>query len=98
MFFNNKAGRSMLNTLSDPEELCRRANKPVAGRAVMAKAINALRRELLQSHLEREQLLPPASMLTLAHVRMRALEIEEALRESELELTPLALAKAAKWV
>jgi hypothetical protein len=67
------------------------------GRAVVAKAINALRREL-QGHLERKQLLWPTSMLTLAHVRTRALEIEEALRASELELAPLALAKAAKGV
>jgi hypothetical protein len=37
-------------------------------------------------------------MLTLAHVRTRALEIEEVLRASELELAPLALAKAAKGV
>jgi hypothetical protein len=95
MFFDYKAGRSTLNTLSDLEELCRLTNKPVEGRAVVAKANNALRREL-QGHLEREQLLWPTSMLTLAHVRTRALEIEEALRASELELAPLALAKAAK--
>jgi hypothetical protein len=94
MFFDHKAGRS---TLSDLEELCRLTNKPMEGRAVVAKAINALRREL-QGHLEREQLLWPTSMLTLAHVRTRALEIEEALRVSELELAPLALAKAAKGV
>jgi hypothetical protein len=37
-------------------------------------------------------------MLTLAHVRTRALEIEEALRVSKLELAPLALAKIAKGV
>jgi hypothetical protein len=65
MFFNYKAGRSTLNTLSDLEELCRLTNKPVEGRAVVAKAINALRREL-QGHLEREPLLWPTSMLTLA--------------------------------
>jgi hypothetical protein len=97
MFFDYKAGRSTLITLSDLEELCRLTNKPMEGRAVVAKAINALRREL-QGHLEREQLLWPTSMLTLAHVRTRALEIEEALRASELELAPLALAKAAKGV
>jgi hypothetical protein len=95
MFFDYKAGRSTLITLSELEELCRLTNKPMEGRAVVAKAINALRREL-QGHLEREQLLWPTSMLTLAHVRTRALEIEEALRASELELAPLALAKAAK--
>jgi hypothetical protein len=95
MFFDYKSGRSTLNTLSDLEVLCRLTNKPVEGRAVVAKAVNALRREL-QGHLEREQLLWPASMLTLAHVRARASEIEEALRASELELAPLALAKAAK--
>jgi hypothetical protein len=97
MFFNYKAGRSTLNILSDLEELCRLTNKPVEGRAVVAKAINALRREL-HGHLEREQLLWPASMLTLAHVSTRSLEIEEALRASELELAPLALAKAARGV
>jgi hypothetical protein len=37
MFFDYKAGRSTLNTLSDLEELCRLTNKPVEGRAVVAK-------------------------------------------------------------
>jgi hypothetical protein len=97
MFFDYKAGRSTLITLSDLEELCRLTNKPVEGRAVVAKAINALRREL-QRHLEREQLLWLTSMLTLAHMQTRVLEIEEALRASELELAPLALAKAANGV
>jgi hypothetical protein len=97
MFFDYKSGRSTLNALSNLEELCRLTNKPVEGRAVVAKAINALRREL-QGHLEREQLLWPTFMLTLARVRTRALEIEETLRTSELELAPLALAKAAKGV
>jgi hypothetical protein len=95
MFFDYKAGRSTLDTLSNMEELCRLTNKPVEGRTVVAKAINALHREL-HVHLEQEQLLWPTSMLMLTHVRTRALEIEEALRASELELAPLALAKAAK--
>jgi hypothetical protein len=67
------------------------------GRAVVSKAINALRREL-QGHLKREQLLWSPAQLTLAHVRQRALEIEEALRTAELELASLAFAKAAKGV
>jgi hypothetical protein len=97
MFFDYKAGRSTIITLSTLEELCRLTGKPMEGRAVVSKAINALRREL-QGHLEREQLLWSPSQLTLAHVRQRALEIEEALRTAELELAPLALAKAAKGV
>jgi hypothetical protein len=60
MFFDYKAGRSTLLTLSALEELCRLTNKPMEGRAVVAKAINALRSEL-QGHLKREQLLWPAS-------------------------------------
>jgi hypothetical protein len=95
MFFDHKAGRSTILTLSALEELCRLTNKPTEGRAVVGKAINALRREL-QGHLEKEQLLWSPAQLTLAHVRQRALEIEEALRTTELELAPLALAKAAK--
>jgi hypothetical protein len=87
MFFDHKAGRSTILTLSALEELCRLTNKPTEGRAVVGKAINALRREL-QGHLEREQLLWSPAQLTLAHVRQRALEIEEALRTTELELAP----------
>jgi hypothetical protein len=97
MFFDYKAGRSTIITLSTLEELCRLTGKPMEGRAVVSKAINALRREL-QGHLEREQLLWSPAQLTLAHVRQQALEIEEALRTAELELAPLALAKAAKEV
>jgi hypothetical protein len=85
MFFDYKAGRSTIITLSTLKELCRLTNKPMEGRAVVAKAINAVRREL-QGHLEREQLLWPASQLTLAYVRQRALEIEKALRTSELDI------------
>jgi hypothetical protein len=95
MFFDYKAGRSTIISLSTLEELCRLTGKPIEGRAVVSKAINALRREL-QGHLDREQLLWSPAQLTLAHVRQRALEIEEALRTAELELAPLALAKAAK--
>jgi hypothetical protein len=95
MFFDYKAGRSTILTLSALSELCRLTGKPMEGRAVVAKAINALRREL-RGHLEKEQLLWSPAQLTLAHVRQRALEIEEALRTTELELAPLALAKAAK--
>jgi hypothetical protein len=52
MFFDYKAERSTLITPSDLQELCRLTNKSMEGRAVVAKAINALRREL-QGHLER---------------------------------------------
>jgi hypothetical protein len=37
MFFDYKAARSTLNTLSDLEELCRLTNKPVEGRVVVGQ-------------------------------------------------------------
>jgi hypothetical protein len=45
MFFDHKAGRSTILTLSALEELCRLTSKPTEGRAVVGKAINAMRRE-----------------------------------------------------
>jgi hypothetical protein len=92
LYFKHTPGQTTIMTLHDLRELCGLTKKPMEGRPVVEKAINALL-DQLRKVLEAETIQWTGSQLTLNYLEARA--IDEALQVRELERAPLELAKAA---